>query len=110
MLAQRAGSVVPGTGAVRAALRRGEVKLVLMASDASATQTDKVRGLLGHQEIPSAEVGTKVELGHALGAAPVSIVGITEAAFARSFLEKLQAAEVPAGSRPDHRKDDTHAG
>ena len=56
-LARRAGAVAPGTDAVRRAIREGEAQLVLIASDASRTQVDKVRTTLHDRAIPQVVLG-----------------------------------------------------
>lgn len=86
-LAHRAGAVVQGTEAVRAAIREGEAFLVLMAGDVSETQKKKIVGLLVHREVPSAVLGTREELGRAVGGPPLSAVALTQRGFAARFLE-----------------------
>lgn len=109
-LAHRAGSVVRGTDAVRGALRDGEAHLVLMARDASDTQRKKIIPLLEHRGVPSAVLGSRTELGEALGGPPLSAVALTKPAFAASFLEKL-AVDAGADERPATTEEDqTNAG
>lgn len=94
-LAQRAGVLVRGTGAVRDAVRSGKARFVLFARDASPAQIEKVKGLLRHGSLPWGVFGTQDELGHAVGAAPLSAIAVTRKAFA----ERLQAG-VAAVSGP----------
>ena len=88
-LAHRAGGVTLGTGAVREAVRRGDARVVMTASDASSAQLDKLRPLLGHREVPEREVGTREELGNALGRAPLTAIAVTNDGFAGRILELL---------------------
>ena len=109
-LAHRAGAVVRGTDEVRSALQKDGALLVLMAGDASETQTKKILRLLEVRGVPSAVLGSRSELGEAVGGPPLSAVALTKPAFAESFLKKLQAT-AGAGLRPlTTEEDQAHAG
>jgi ribosomal protein L7Ae-like RNA K-turn-binding protein len=86
-LARRAGAVVKGTDATRRALRKGEVRLVIKAEDGSEAQLRKVLPLARNQEVPAVELGSRAELGAAVGSGPLTVVGITRA----SFVKELRA-------------------
>ena len=73
-LARRAGGVATGTGAVREAIRDGSARLVLIASDASPAQIEKVRRTLAGHPVAHAVCGTRAELGAAVGMASLSTV------------------------------------
>ncbi len=88
-LARRAGAVVHGTMAVRAALQDGRALLVVVAQDASAKQLVKVTRLAEHRGVPLRTVARQEELGRAIGVAPVSALAVTEEAFAGRLLESL---------------------
>ena len=96
-LARRAGAIAPGTEAVRRAIREGEAQLVLMATDASSVQLEKIRKTLRDRAIPQALLGDREALGAALGTAPVSAVAVTSASFADRLLEEL-AGTATGGS------------
>jgi ribosomal protein L7Ae-like RNA K-turn-binding protein len=84
---------------------------VILARDASKTQTTKITGILEHRDIPSVAWWTREELGRALGHQPLSAVALTQPAFAASFLEKLEVARGPtADSTTDEEEDQRHAG
>lgn len=109
-LAQRAGSVIRGTEAVRNAIRAGDAALVLLASDAASGQIAKLSGLLEHRGVPSAVLGTRVDLGRALGVAPLAAVALRPSSFADRLRADL-TAELDAGGRPGSQEEDgTHAG
>ena len=77
-LGARAGTVVVGTNGVRAALRRRELALVVVASDTSRRTVDKVARLaeaLGTRTVigPVAQ-----ELGRRVGRAAVQAVGVRD--------------------------------
>ena len=86
-LAARAGSVVSGTGAVRAAVREKKLRRVLLAVDAAPGQRGKLVPLLDAVGIPYHVQFDQVELGAAIGRAPVSAVGVAGDGFAQRLGE-----------------------
>jgi ribosomal protein L7Ae-like RNA K-turn-binding protein len=68
---------------------------VLLAGDASETQTQKLRGLLEARGVPHAEVATRADLGDALGASPTTAAALTDASFAEGLRKRLDAAGMP---------------
>ena len=68
-LARRAGAIAMGTDAVRRAIREGEARLILYATDASSVQLDKIRTTLHDRTIPQAVLGDRDTLGAAVGVA-----------------------------------------
>lgn len=93
-LARRAGATAPGTDATRDAIRSGRARLVLLAGDASETQREKVVRLLRHRSVPSRVVGSRSELGRALGTGPLSAVAVTDPSIARALEERLEGPDV----------------
>jgi ribosomal protein L7Ae-like RNA K-turn-binding protein len=88
-LSTRAGALVSGTNAVRAAVREGSVRQVILAADAAEGQRGKLIPLLDARRIPYYIGFSREELGAATGRAPVSAVGLTNtqlAERARSLL------------------------
>ena len=102
-LARRAGAVVPGTDAARRAVREGEARLILMASDASSVQLGKIRRLLENRSIPQAILGDRATLGAAVGAGSVSAVAVTAETFADELQRRL--GPVDDGTAPDDVED-----
>jgi len=88
-LAARAGSVVPGTERVREAARNSGLVLVLLARDASENSRGKLVPLLQARRIPHLTEFERVQLGGAIGRAPLSAVGITDPALARRLAQLL---------------------
>ena len=88
-LARRAGAVAPGTDAVRRAIREGEAQLILMASDASSVQLDKIRSTLNNRAIPQRYLGDRNALGEAVGLGPLAAVAITAGPLAERLIEEL---------------------
>lgn len=95
-MARRAGRVVWGTGRVREALQKGEVRLVVVAADASSTQLDKVLRPAERTGVPVRAFGTRASLGRALGVGPISAAGVTEAELADAVLSRLPEAGATA--------------
>lgn len=81
-LAERAGAVIPGTARVREAVRDGRVRLVLLASDASRNSREKLRPLLNAVGQRFIVIADRATLGAAVGRAPLSAVGVTDAGLA----------------------------
>ena len=92
-LAHRAGAVARGIDATRRALRRKEAKLVLIAGDASATQVEKIVGLLRHGDVPYERLSDREGLGAALGSAALSAIAVNDASFAEQVLRRLPSEE-----------------
>lgn len=88
-LARRAGALERGTGATQRAVRDGRARLVLLAQDASEVQLDKVLRLLRHRDTPRVTLGSRVELGAAVGSAPLSAVAVTDENFASQLAGHL---------------------
>jgi ribosomal protein L7Ae-like RNA K-turn-binding protein len=88
-IAQRAGAVVKGTDATRRALRNGGARLVVLAVDGSETQKKKVVPLAKGLGVPCLTAGARTELGAAVGAGPLTMVGVMGAGFAKELQNRL---------------------
>ena len=88
-LAQRAGAVAKGTEATRMALRRGEAKLVLLATDGSEKQQDKVLPLAKARGVPWKVVASMDELGRAVGVGPTAALAVTGRRFSGEIQKRL---------------------
>ncbi len=88
-LAQRAGAVVKGTGATRNALRCGEARLVLLATDGSERQQNKVLHLADARGVPWERLSSMEELGEAVGAGPLTSLAVTGKRFAGEIQKRL---------------------
>jgi ribosomal protein L7Ae-like RNA K-turn-binding protein len=85
-LAARAGALTVGTGATRAGLQRGDVRLVVLASDKSQRTEEKVERLARGTAVP-VMIGPEAEaLGARLGRGAVQAVGIVDPGFAEGIL------------------------
>ena len=80
-LCKRAGKLVAGEVAAEQAF------LLILAQDASKNTKKKFTNSAVYYELPLAEIGTKEELGRAIGAEMRSIIAITEKGFAKKLKE-----------------------
>jgi ribosomal protein L7Ae-like RNA K-turn-binding protein len=81
-LAMRAGKVVTGDTAVLDAIRTGEARLVILASDAAANARKKYTDKCSHYQIAIMECGTRQEIGAAIGKEERVVVAVTDPGFA----------------------------
>ena len=88
-LAQRAGAVVKGTEATRQSLRRSEALLVVLAEDGSDAQRQKILPLARARDVPVETLGTRDELGAAVGSGSITAMAVTRSSFARQLRERL---------------------
>lgn len=84
-LAQRAGKLLSGEGTVESALRRGKVKMLILAEDASANTQKLFNNMAAGAHVPVYVCGTKEQLGLAIGKSHRSAVAITDINFARGL-------------------------
>jgi ribosomal protein L7Ae-like RNA K-turn-binding protein len=66
------------------------VRLVVLARDGSEAQRKKVLPLAGSRGVPWETLGSKVELGEAVGDGPLTCVGVTGAGFAVALRERCR--------------------
>jgi len=92
-LAQRAGKVQSGDAAAEAVIKKGKVKLVLLAVDASDRTKEHFTNLCRFKKIRWIESGEKERLGNALGKSPRSIVVVTDEGFARRLIQLFGGVE-----------------
>ena len=98
-LAARAGRVAIGTRSVLEAARSGEVRLVLVASDATENAVARVAGAV--EELPVLRRGEKVELGRAIGRGPTVVVGVRDRGLAEKMLG-LAGREIDGDDVHEH--------
>ena len=95
-LCKRAGRLAAGELAAEQAVRKKQAYLLILAQDASKNTKKKFTNSAAYYEVSLAEIGTKEELGKAIGADMRSIIAITEEGFAKK-LKQL------ADERIEHR-------
>src|SRR5687767_5540110 len=84
-LAARAGALLPGTERVREAARSGSLLFAIVAEDTSDNSQDKLLPLLKTRGVPHVVAFARDQLGGAVGRAPLSAVGVTNASLAKQL-------------------------
>lgn len=84
-LGVRAGTVVVGTSAVRRALQKGQLALVVVPRDASERTHDKVIRLALARGVRMVEASTAQALGAVVGRRDVQAVGVRDRDLARGI-------------------------
>lgn len=78
---------------MREAARGGSLRFAIVAEDASDNSLDKLVPLLAKRGVPHAVVFTRDQLGMAVGRAPLSAVGLTDASLAAQIAKALEAQD-----------------
>jgi ribosomal protein L7Ae-like RNA K-turn-binding protein len=90
-LAVRAGRVRLGSDAVLAAIRGGQARLVLLASDAGGNVSKKFRDKCSFYRVPVVSGPNRRELGRACGRGAVVAVAVLDESFAVRLRQSLSA-------------------
>lgn len=99
-LGVRGRLVLVGVDRVREAVKKGEVRLAVLAQDASHHSREKVEGLLRAREVPTLWVPSAAELGEVAGRESTAVIGVVEAQLAKGILAFAGPADaVQKGSR-----------
>jgi ribosomal protein L7Ae-like RNA K-turn-binding protein len=99
-LARKAGSVLIGSRETRDGLRRRTVRLVLVASDGSPRDRQRLERVARESRTPLVVVGTREELGQGVGRGPIAVVGLTNANLAAAVRARLDSpAAAPEAAR-----------
>ena len=91
-IARRAGNLFPGENQVTNAMKHQLVRLIILAADAGPSLYRKYHLWAQDLSVPIVQIGTKVELGHAIGMGPHAVVAISDAALAEKILEQVKSA------------------
>lgn len=84
-LAFRAKKVVSGEELVLKELRKGRVKLVLLANDGSPNTKKKITDKCAYYQVPVVFIGSRYELGQAIGKKERVVVAVCEEGFAKKL-------------------------
>jgi ribosomal protein L7Ae-like RNA K-turn-binding protein len=98
-LARRARTVTVGSRETRAALRRGEVRLVLLASDGSERDRERLLRLLEEARVPSRMLATREQLGAWIGQGPVAVLGLRDPNLAAAVRAGVDAGPGENGGK-----------
>ncbi len=85
----KAGNVIVGTEKVRAAIKKGSARMVVVAADHGERVGDKVVRLAKANDVPVAKVATAEELGRGLGRYRVTVVGIMDEQLAHGIMRGI---------------------
>ncbi|MCU5746749.1 ribosomal L7Ae/L30e/S12e/Gadd45 family protein [Staphylococcus sp. SQ8-PEA] len=88
-LAMRAGKVKMGESVILSELKKKNIKLVIVASDASINTTQLMQNKCDSYQVDIRLYGTRSELGQALGKGERVNIGITDAGFAKKLLSMI---------------------
>lgn len=86
--AQAAGHIVSGHTACAASLRRNRAQLVILATDAQPATKQEFRRAA--RKVPVVEMGTKLELGTAIGKSPRAVLCVQDKELARALLQVVK--------------------
>jgi ribosomal protein L7Ae-like RNA K-turn-binding protein len=92
-LAQKAGKVVSGELAVEKAVKSGQAKLLIMATDCSAATKKNYRDMTTYYKVEIHELYSKEELGRCIGRMYRATVAVTDAGFCTA-INKLIDTEM----------------
>ena len=87
-LATRARKVTTGTDNTIKSVRKGKVKLVLLATNASENTKKLVNDKCKHYKVEVLEVLDSIELSNAAGKNNIMVVGITDIGFSNLILNQ----------------------
>ena len=94
-LAARAGRLASGEFQTETAVKEGTACLVVVAEDASNNTRKLFQDKCSFYKVPVITLGTKEELGHAIGKEYRASLAILDAGFAEAVMKKLnQESEV----------------
>lgn len=89
-LARRAGKMAPGENQVTQAMKREQVRLLIIAEDAGPSLYRKYHLWAQDLDIPLVRIGTKVALGHAIGMGPHAVIAILDKDFSGRILDEMR--------------------
>ncbi|KAF1084568.1 putative ribosomal protein YlxQ [Sporotomaculum syntrophicum] len=93
-LCRRAGKVISGETAVQNAFMKNEIKLLILAGDASKRSQEKFMQLAKENSVPAFCYSSKNELGFLLGKAPRTVVAIIDEQLARGIAGAMERGEI----------------
>lgn len=89
-LAKKAGKVAPGENQASLAMKREEARLLVLAEDAGPSLYRKYHLWAQDLGVPVVRIGSKAELGHAIGMGPHAVLAILDEKFGARILEEMR--------------------
>ncbi|GAA3637255.1 ribosomal L7Ae/L30e/S12e/Gadd45 family protein [Lactobacillus hamsteri] len=87
-LAMRAGKIVSGTETVISALNKGQVKVIILASDLHENTSEKVIRAAKKVNVSIIDLFSSEELAHAIGKKR-KVMGLTDVGFYKALTKKI---------------------
>lgn len=88
-LAQRGRNVASGEFMTECGVKEGKAKFVIVASDASENTKKKFQNMCEFYYVPIAILGTKEELGHAIGKEMRASIAVTDSGLAGAIQKQI---------------------
>lgn len=88
-LARRAGKLAAGDQMVREALQRRRAAVVVVATDAGQSTKDRFQRLCHESQVQCLQLGSKAELGDAIGQTEKAVLAVTDQHFAKGIRAAL---------------------
>ncbi len=86
-LAQKAGKAACGGFSAEQAVKSGQAKIAVIATDASANTKIKFHNMCQWYHVPAIEFSEKASLGHCLGKEDKAVMAVTDAGLADAVLK-----------------------
>ena len=97
-LAVKSRNIVSGEFSTEKAVKSGSAKLVLVGEDASDNTKKMFRNMCEFYKVPMRTLGSKEELGHAMGKEERASLAVLDSGFAKSILKYLEEPTQNGGS------------
>ena len=97
-LAARAGRIASGEFQTETAVKAGTARLVIVAEDASDNTKKLFQDKCSFYKVPVITLGTKEELGHAIGKEFRASLAILDDGFAEAVMKKINKESVSQGN------------
>ena len=88
-LATRAGKIVSGDDSTLLDLKKGNIKLIIVAKDASENTKKLFKDKSAYRKVDQILFSTKVELGLSIGKSPRAVLGIKDKSLSQKILELM---------------------
>ena len=88
-LAMRARKIKSGESVLLTEIKKQNIKLVILASDASDNALKNIKNKCETYHVPFKIFGTRAELGQSLGKAERVNVGVTDSGFAKKLIAMI---------------------
>ena len=90
--ARKSGNLISGSNTCSITMKKGKVKLLLIAEDASDNTKDKMTGEAKARGVCVVVYGDGEEMSHAVGESGRTVFGITDVNFAQVIKKEIEEA------------------